>query len=184
MNHVADLRPLVLALTLLAGCRSETPAAAAPASLPFRIDGRLDFVRDGRTLKTIDIEIADTDSTRERGLMERATIPADTGMLFVFDRAEAQNFYMASTPKSLDIQFYGPDSTLLNIAADAVPYSFATLPSAGPARFVVEVPAGYSRRLGLVPGDRIRWTSTRPADARPPTAPPATARPAVPDSLG
>ena len=162
----------VSALVLLAGCRGETPAPAAPAStsLPFRIDGRLDFVRDGRTLKTIDIEIADTDSTRERGLMERAVIPADTGMLFVFDRAEQQNFYMASTPKSLDIQFYGPDSTLLNIAEDAVPYSFTTLPSAGPAQFVVEVPAGYSRRIGLVPGDKIRWTTARPA--------------AVADSLG
>lgn len=169
------MRFCLLALVLLAGCRSETPAADAPASLPFRTDGRLDFVRDGRTLKTIAIEIADTDSTRERGLMERAVIPADTGMLFVFDHAEAQTFYMASTPKSLDIQFYGPDSTLLNIAEDAVPYSFTTLPSSGPAQFVVEVPAGYSRRLGLVPGDRIRWTSSRPAGVRPG---------AVPDSLG
>ncbi len=159
------MRFCLLALVLLAGCRDEAPGpdadAPATASLPFRIDGRLDFVRDGRTLKTIDIEVADTDSTRERGLMERSVIPADTGMLFVFDHAEPQAFYMASTPKSLDIQFYGPDSTLLNIAEDAVPYSFTTLPSTGPAQFVVEVPAGYSRRIGLVPGDRIRWTSTR-----------------------
>lgn len=176
---------VVSALVLLAGCRGETPNPA-PASMaadpnaptrtetsgpvPFRIDGRLDFVRGERVLKTIDIEIADTDSTRERGLMERPTIPPDTGMLFIFPSAEPQAFYMASTPKSLDIQFYGPDSTLLNIAEDAEPYSFDTLPSVGPAQFVVEVPAGYSRRLGLVPGDKIRWTDTR-----------ATA---APDSLG
>ena len=168
-------RPLVLAsaLLLLAGCQNETPAPSSGAGLPgdpvelgrgevpFRIDGRLEFVRDGRAIKAIDIEIADTDSTRERGLMERATIPADTGMLFVFDDAQPQNFYMASTPKSLDIQFYGPDSTLLNIAEDTTPYSFDTLPSTGAAQFVVEVPAGYSRRLGLVPGDKIRWTDAR-----------------------
>lgn len=164
----------VSALVLLAGCRGETPAPAADApsstSLPFRIDGRLDFVRDGRTLKTIEIEIADTDSTRARGLMERSVIPPDTGMLFVFPSAEPQSFYMASTPKSLDIQFYGPDSTLLNIAEDAVPHSFASLSSVGPAQFVVEVPAGYSRRIGLVPGDKIRWTDARTT--------------AAPDSLG
>ena len=151
-----------LALLLLAGCRGDAPAAPAPTSVPFRIDGRLSFVRGERVLKTIDIEIAATDSTRERGLMERSEIPPDTGMLFVFDSSEQQNFYMASTPKSLDIQYYGPDSTLLNIAEDTVPFSFATLPSSGPAQFVVEVPAGYSRRLGLVPGDRIRWTTARP----------------------
>ncbi len=156
-------RPLVLAsaLLLLAGCKGKAPAETAAPAIPFRTDGQLGFVRDGRVVKTIAIEIADTDSTRERGLMERATIPADTGMLFVFDHAEKQTFYMASTPKSLDIQFYGPDSTLLNVAEDTKPYSFDTLPSTGPAQFVVEVPAGYSRRLGLVPGDRIRWTDTR-----------------------
>lgn len=162
----------VSSLVLLAGCRTETPApgasgsaaqdtAPSSTSLPFRIDGQLDFVRDGRTLKTIDIEIADTDSTRARGLMERSQIPPDTGMLFIFPSAGPQSFYMASTPKSLDIQFYGPDSTLLNIAEDAVPYDFTGLPSDGPAQFVVEVPAGYSRRIGLVPGDRIRWTDRR-----------------------
>ncbi len=180
-------RPLVLAsaLLLLAGCNAEAPAPASTAngaepaaagsgSVPFRADGQLEFVRDGRPVKTIAIEIADTDSTRERGLMERATIPADTGMLFVFDAAEQQNFYMASTPKSLDIQFYGPDSTLLNIAEDTTPYAFDTLPSAGPAQFVVEVPAGYSRRLGLVPGDKIRWTDAR-RGAAPEAATPDTA---------
>ncbi|HEX8299680.1 MAG TPA: DUF192 domain-containing protein [Rubricoccaceae bacterium] len=154
----------LLSLVLLAGCRSETPAPPAATSVPFRIDGRLSFVRGDRVLKTIDIEIAATDSTRERGLMERREIPPDTGMLFVFDTAEQQNFYMASTPRSLDIQYYGPDSTLLNIAEDTVPYSFDTLPSSGPAQFVVEVPAGYSRRLGLVPGDRIRWTRSGETD--------------------
>ena len=161
------MRLALIALALLAGCRSEAPPAEAPAasSLPFRIDGQLSFLRGGRVLKTIDIEIAATDSTRARGLMERATIPPDTGMLFVFDAAAPQSFYMASTPKSLDIQFYGPDSTLLNIAEDTTPFSFDAIPSSGPAQFVVEVPAGYSRRLGLVPGDRITWTGGPRASA-------------------
>lgn len=151
---------------LAAGCASETPSRPEPASgaasIPFAIDGELSFLRDRPdgtvdTLKTIAIEVADTDSTRTRGLMERREIPADTGMLFVFDHAAPQGFWMTNTPHSLDIQFYAADSTLLNIATDAVPYSQETLPSAGPAQFVVEVAAGVSRRIGLVEGDRIAW---------------------------
>lgn len=164
------MRSALLALLVLAGCRpAADPPAPTPdepsAGIPFDIEGRLSFVRGERVLKTIAIEIADTDSARGRGLMERPQIPADTGMLFVFDAAAPQSFYMASTPKSLDIQFYGPDSTLLNVAEDTVPFSFDNLNSVGPAQFVVEVPAGYSRRLGLVPGDRITWTTGTPAAA-------------------
>ena len=162
------MRPAALALLAAlaaAGCADASdpaPAPAEPAGIPFRIDGRLAFVRGSDTLKTIDVEIADSDSTRQRGLMQRETIPDDTGMLFVFPSASPQGFYMANTPRPLDIQFYGPDSTLLNVAEDTVPYDLTTVQSDGPAQFVVEVEAGVTRRIGLVPGDRITWTRTRP----------------------
>lgn len=153
---------LALLLALATGCAdsSDAPAttASAPASIPFDIEGTLSFVRGGDTLRTIDIEVADTDSTRQRGLMERTEIPSDTGMLFIFPRAQQQAFYMANTPRSLDIQFYAADSTLLNIAENTTPFSPANVLSEGEAQFVVEVPAGYSRRIGLVPGDRITWS--------------------------
>ena len=153
---------LVLAL-LAAGCADASDPAPAPvdagnAGIPFQIDGTLSFVRGADTLKTIAIEIADTDSTRGRGLMQRTEIPEDTGMLFIFPRAEPQAFYMANTPRSLDIQFYGADSTLVNVAYDTTPFSYDNVLSEGPAQFIVEVEAGVTRRLGLVQGDRITWT--------------------------
>ena len=152
---------VLLALVLVACDRQpETPRPPAPTtSIPFSIDGSLSFVRGADTLRTIAIEIADTDSTRARGLMQRAQIPADTGMLFVFEAADPQAFYMANTPHPLDIQFYAADSTLLNVVENTVPYSFDNVLSDGDAQFVVEVAAGVSRRLGLVPGDRITWTT-------------------------
>ena len=161
------MRPAVLvALALaLAGCPepdAPAPEPAAQESIPFDIDGTLSFVRGTDTLRTIDIEVADTDSTRGRGLMQRSEIPDDTGMLFVFPAAQQQAFYMANTPRSLDIQFYAADSTLLNVAENTTPYSLANLVSDGEAQFVVEVPAGYTRRLGLVRGDRITWTTRAP----------------------
>ena len=158
---------LALSVAVASGCRDAPDpepaptAPARPASIPFRIDGTLSFLRDGDTLRTIDIEVADTDSARARGLMEREEIPPETGMLFVWPAARQQAFYMANTPRSLDIQFYSADSTLLNVAENTAPYTLDNVFSEGDAQFVVEVPAGYTRRLGLVPGDRITW-SLRP----------------------
>lgn len=155
---------------LAAGCRSDddAPAPAPPerASIPFRIDGTLHFLRDRPdggtdTLHTIAIEVADTDSTRTRGLMDRRTIPPDTGMLFIFPVAGPQAFWMSNTPHPLDIQYYGADSTLVSVAENARPFSTESLPSRGPAQFVVEVAAGQTRRLGLVEGDRITWRLDR-----------------------
>lgn len=153
-----------------AGCNDTPPAREAPPerpSIPFRIDGTLSFLRAGPggvdTLRTIQIEVADTDSTRTRGLMDRREIPPDTGMLFVFPSEAPQAFWMSNTPHALDIQYYAADSTLVSVVENAVPYSTETLPSAGPAQFVVEVPAGATRRMGLVEGDRITWRLDRDA---------------------
>lgn len=159
------MRVLFLAgIVLAAGCSDPEPAQEpATASIPFDIEGELSFVRNSDTLRTIAIEVADTDSARARGLMQRSEIPADTGMLFVFDEPETPRaaFYMMNTPRSLDIQFYGPDSTLINIAESTTPFSLDNVYSDGPTQFVVEVPAGYSRTLGLVPGDQITWRLSR-----------------------
>ncbi len=171
------MRPLAfLLLAGLAGCRGgdaprETPAPTPP-SIPFRIDGSLSFLRDRPdggtdTLHTIAIEVADTDSTRTRGLMDRREIPPDTGMLFIFPTEAPQGFWMANTPHPLDIQYYGADSALVSVAANARPFSTENLPSGGPAQFVVEVAAGVTARLGLVAGDRITWT----LDAEPGNSP-------------
>ena len=157
------LASLFVLAALLVGCKESAPVPASSpsteASIPFRIDGSLSFVRGADTLRTIDIEIAADDSSRARGLMQRSVIPGDTGMLFIFPRAEPQAFYMANTPRPLDIQFYAADSTLLNTVENTVPYSLDNVLSEGAAQYVVEVPAGVTRRIGLVPGDRITWTT-------------------------
>ena len=160
------LAPLFL-IVLLAACGNDAPertggtgagACEDPANITYRTDARLQFVRaDGTSIKEIGVEIADTDSTIERGLMDRRCYPDDWGMLFVFPNAQQRTFYMQNTPRSLDILFFGPDSTLLNAAKFAEPFSPAVLPSAGPAQYVVEVPAGFTDLNGVNQGDRITW---------------------------
>lgn len=151
----------------LSACQKKTPpeptaAATLPAAPTIRTDGSLTFYRDTTDIATLDIEIADTDATRERGLMERPPLSDTQAMLFVFARAEPQSFWMANTPSPLDIVYVGADSAVVSIAKYTKPFSTEPLPSTGPAQYVVEVRAGWADAKGLVPGDKVRWTRNAP----------------------
>ncbi|SHK12011.1 DUF192 domain-containing protein [Rhodothermus profundi] len=147
----------IFLLFLATHCQRPAPPPPTELSIPFREDGQLAFVRNGDTLVTIAIEIAETDSARQRGLMGRTHLPERSGMLFIFEREEMQGFWMANTPLSLDIIFVNEDSQIVSIAKYTRPYSTETISSQFPARFVVEVPAGFADTYGVLEGDRIRW---------------------------
>jgi uncharacterized membrane protein (UPF0127 family) len=123
-----------------------------------RIDGILDFLdSDNRVITSIAVEIADTPETHARGLMGRYLSDNNQGMLFVFAGAEPRSFWMRNTPTSLDVIFVGEDRRVINIAKETTPMSDKSYRSLGPARFVVEVKAGFADRYGIQKGTSIRW---------------------------
>ncbi len=153
----------LLPLLLLAACGGNTapPGGAAPETvIPFRQDGTLDFLREGQAYLTVAIEIAETDSARTRGLMQRTSLPERSGMLFLFDSEQPQGFWMANTPMALDLLFIDADSQIVDIARYTKPLSPETVSSKAPARFVLEVPAGFSDSHGITETDRVRWRRT------------------------
>lgn len=103
-----------------------------------------------------DVEIADDDAERNQGLMYRARLPDNRGMLFHFQEPEVASFWMRNTPESLDIIFIGIDGRILNIADHTTPYSDAPVPATGMTRGVLEIRAGRAEELGIRPGDRVR----------------------------
>ena len=156
---------LILALLLglaAIGCesaeQSSTEVSAVESNIAFRNDGTLDIVRNGQTIRTLNIEIADTDETRQKGMMERTSFPADTGMLFIMEQERVQQFWMGNTPLSLDLIFIGANYQVVDIAKEAEPYSPESIVSRVPALYVLEVPGGFSDVNGIVEGDEIRWT--------------------------
>jgi len=102
------------------------------------------------------VELADDDRERSQGLMFRGSMPPDRGMIFVFPTAEPQAFWMRNTYIPLDIIYIGADGRIVSIAKNTEPLSEALVPSAGAARGVLEINAGLSDKLGIMPGDRIR----------------------------
>jgi len=103
----------------------------------------------------IKAEIADTPEKRRTGLMYRRELGEGRGMLFVFPHEEPLTFWMKNTPLSLDIIFIGAARKVVHVVEHARPYSEKQLPSKQPARFVLEVPAGFCKRQGIAVDDRV-----------------------------
>ncbi len=160
--------PVLLIGLLLVGlsCTDSPPDTASSTTedtttIPFDKEGRLAFLQDRDTVVVLDIEVADSDSARERGMMQRKGFPSDTsGMLFPFSKEEERNFWMANTPVPLDLFFISADSHVVSVAKYAQPNSADQISSGGPAQYVLETPAGFADSYGIVGGDRVRWQRT------------------------
>ncbi|MDA0378226.1 MAG: DUF192 domain-containing protein [Bacteroidetes bacterium] len=154
---------VLAACALMSACGEADPEPSSTASseevvsIPFRKDGTLTLSRDGVAYRTLDIEIAETDSSRNRGLMQRNSLPEDSGMLFIFDREEERGFWMANTPLALDLIFLREDGSILSISKYVQPMRTETVPSNGPAMYVLEVEAGYSDSIGIIEGDAMAF---------------------------
>jgi hypothetical protein len=134
---------------------SSHSAAATPVIRP---DGVAEFVQaDGSVATRLVVEIAETPEERAKGLMGRRLADFTAGMIFLFEKAESQVFWMRNTPTSLDIIFIDSANRVLNIAAHTTPMSDRTYASAGPASIVVEAKAGFSDRFGIREGTLLRW---------------------------
>ncbi len=106
----------------------------------------------------VSAEIADSDAERTQGLMHRETLAASAGMLFVFDDEDMRFFWMKNTPLSLDIIFISADKKIVSIAENTTPFSEAPISSEFPAKFVLEVNAGFSATQGLAVDQSVEFT--------------------------
>jgi hypothetical protein len=115
----------------------------------------LAVVSAGKTLRFM-VEFADTEQTREYGLMCRKSLAPDRGMLFDFKQPQAAAFWMRNTLIPLDIIYIRPDGVILSIARNARPLDESPIPSGGVIRGVLELAGGRAAQLGILPGDRVR----------------------------
>ncbi|MCG8638059.1 MAG: DUF192 domain-containing protein [Desulfobacterales bacterium] len=139
-------------------CLTPRDSGASGNDSGFRRDGRLTWLsKDGSPITTIDVEIAETRIRRGRGLKNRPVPDFSQGMLFIYKNTAIRTFIMTGTPASLDIIFMDENSRIINIHRQTRPMSDQTYRSSGPARYVVEVRAGFCDRYGIRPGTRVRW---------------------------
>ncbi len=109
---------------------------------------------DGRTL-AFSVELARTPEEWRVGLMNRAHLAPDAGMLFDFAADRPVAMWMKNTLIPLDMIFISRDGRITGIAQRAVPLSLEIIASPGPVRAVLEVNGGVTERLGIAKGDQV-----------------------------
>ncbi|HYW58659.1 MAG TPA: DUF192 domain-containing protein [Polaromonas sp.] len=102
----------------------------------------------------IDAQVASTPEQRQIGLMFRTEMPRNEGMLFVFEEANKQCFWMKNTPLPLTAAFVADDGTIVNLA-DMKPRTTDSHCSDKPVRYVLEMNAGWFAKNGIKAGSKL-----------------------------
>jgi uncharacterized membrane protein (UPF0127 family) len=109
----------------------------------------------------ISAEVADTPEAREHGLMQRKTLCADCGMLFVFPAAARFGFWMKNTSLPLAIAFIAGDGRIINIE-EMQPDSLDIHYPQADALYVLEMNSGWFAAHHVKPGDSMSSGSALP----------------------
>lgn len=133
-------------LTLPSLCQAQNDP---PQSLP-----SIDLTAGIHIIKAM---VADSAPEQQMGLMFRREMKTNEGMLFVFERAAPQCFWMKNTPLPLSAAFIDDDGRIVNIE-DMQPLSLDSHCSTKPVRYVLEMHQGWFAKRGLKAGDKLGGT--------------------------
>jgi uncharacterized protein len=101
------------------------------------------------------VELAVTPEQQQLGLMFRASLSPDAGMLFDFGQTKPASFWMKNTLIPLDMLFITADGRIADIHEHAEPLSEAVILSRVPVRAVLEVKGDTVAQLGIRVGDVV-----------------------------
>jgi uncharacterized membrane protein (UPF0127 family) len=103
----------------------------------------------------IRVVVASTELERQKGLMFRHSLPEDEGMLFVFEEEKIHAFWMKNMQFPLDIIWIDAAKRIVDIYKNALPCqdTCEALTPQVPARFVLEVNAGFVEENKIKAGD-------------------------------
>ena len=142
MNRIT---PLLAAL--LVTCVGPALAQGQPQSGLWR-------VKLSAGMHLIDAQLARTPEQREIGLMYRAEMPTQEGMLFQFEEPAVQCFWMKNTLLPLTAAFVADDGRIVNLV-DMKPQTTDSHCSKEPVRYVLEMNQGWFAKHGIEAGSRL-----------------------------
>jgi uncharacterized membrane protein (UPF0127 family) len=150
---------LVPFVSICVGCE-RSPAWTSP--VPF--DTATAWIQTASDSLSLLVEVADTEAERNFGLMDRPSLSAGSGMVFLFDTVQpgTEGFWMYRTRMPLDIAFMDGTGAVVTIL-QMEPCEFQIQSSLCPAYepqheywSALEVNRGWFQQKGIGPGARIR----------------------------
>ena len=108
----------------------------------------------------IQAELADTPKAREIGLMNRTSLPTNSGMLFVFEQKAGNCFWMKNTKLPLSIAFIADDGKIINIDEMQADTTNNHCPTAA-VRYALEMNKQWFSDRVIVPGTLIQGLPKR-----------------------
>ncbi len=182
------LTTAALGVALLFGCPSTTeakgppppasPPAAPPKAQPKDVTDE-DYQMEALPLArvtlldayggthVVEAEVAANEGARTRGLMWRKQLAEGKGMLFLFPHEQALNFWMRNTLIPLDMIFIDAKLEIAGIVEMAEPRTLSGRGVGKPSKYVLEVPGGWSAKIGLKPGLKVRFEGTEHVEVTP-----------------
>ena len=134
-------------------------------------DSKLESVEFPRgTIKiddvVLEVQIADTEPRRVRGLMFQNQLPYDEGMIFVFNESGVYSLWMLNMQFSLDMIWFDEGGNVVHIEQNIPPCKSATeimacqsiIPS-GEAKYILEVTSGFVQKFGITKESRLEIIS-------------------------
>ncbi len=110
----------------------------------------------------LEVQIADSEPRRVRGLMFQDQLPLDQGMIFVFDNSGLYSLWMLNMQFSLDMIWFDQDGNVVHIEKDVPPcktvLELTTCQSVvpdGEALYVLEVTAGFIEQNNITADSKL-----------------------------
>lgn len=104
----------------------------------------------------IEVEIAETEHDRQRGLMFRTQMPETRGMIFPFPEKTDHSFWMHNTCIPLDMLFIDEDGLIVGIEENTPTLNDDTYSVGCESKYVLEVNAGWTRAHGVKAGQSVK----------------------------
>lgn len=130
-------------------------------------DAKLESVEFPRgTIKVddqvLEVQIADTQPRRVRGLMFQNELPYDQGMLFVFDSPGIYSLWMLNMQFPLDMIWFDENGNVVHIEQNVLPCKTAletmtctATSSDKNALYVLEVTAGFVQKFNVTEDSKL-----------------------------
>ena len=168
-SPAAPLRPGPKCMRKMSAIPPSPPRYAVDPACPKDPEGGPPMVPAGhvafpesKDAPKLEVELMLTGDHQARGMMYRKSIADDKGMLFAFAQPTLHSFWMHNCCIALDMLFIDRQGFVAGIVENAPTMNDDPLTIDCPVPYVLEVAAGWSRKHGVAPGQRVEIEGVPP----------------------